>query len=282
MRNFATILAVVLTSTAFIVTSGCEGEGGGSEPQNLLLTGTDYGQAVLLSWEEPAEGTPNSYLIYFRELTETDFQLAATIDGDLLEYTHNPSELTGDYYVTGKFGSTEYASDTMTTIPVHTDVLTLSELNAPGDQGYGWAITSDFTGATYAMTVTTNDSLIDFYFTNFLNDPTGGPWPAPWCIASPDTAINDPGGILVPQADWRQTWFSDPLLDPQEILPNFAQTTYRKTRSGIENDTTYIGVYLDAEQHYGMAKFFGADTISGTINVESWFQTVQGLRLMAH
>jgi len=282
MKIFATILAIVITSTAFVVLSGCEGEGGGSEPQNISLTGTDYGRAVLLAWEEPVEGTPNSYLIYFRELTETDFQLVATIDADSLEHTHNPNELTGDYYVAAEFGSTEYASDTTTTIPVHTDALTLSELNAPGDQGYGWATTGDFTGATYAITVTTNDSLIDFYITNFMNDSTGGPWPTPWCIASPDTVINDPGGVLVPQADWRQTWFSDPLLDPQEILPNFAPTTYRKARSGIENDTTYIGVYLDAVQHYGLVKFYGIDTTIGTINVESWFQAVQGLRLMAH
>ena len=277
--------AILIISTLFafsLIISGCEGEGGGSEPQNLLLTGTDYGRAVLLSWEEPADGTPNSYLIYFRELTEADFQLAATIDGDSLEYIHDPSELTGDYYVAAKFGSTEYASDTMTTIPFHTDILTLHELNATGNQGYGWAITGDFTGSVYSMTESTNAAAVDFYITNFTNDSLSGPWPAPWCIASPDTAINDPGGIIVPQADWRQTWFSDPLLDPQEILPNFAQTTYRKARSGIEDDTAYIGVYLDVEQHYGMAKFFGADTISGTISVESWFQAVQGLRLVAH
>ena len=277
--------AILIISTLFafsLIISGCGGEGGGSEPQNLSLTGADYGRGVLLSWEEPIEGTPSGYLVYFRELLATDFQLVATINGDSLEYTHNPNELTGDYYVTAEFGNTEYASDTMTTIPVYTDILTLHELNAGGNPGYGWATTGDFTGSVYSMTESTNAAIVDFYITNFTNDSTSGPWPAPWCIASPDTAINDPGGVLVPQADWRETWFSDPLLDPQEILPNFAQTTYRKARSGIENDTTYIGVYLHAEQHYGMAKFFGTDTIAGTINVESWFQTVQGLRLVAH
>jgi hypothetical protein len=282
MMNTFVKLGIGILAAGLLVLVGCEGEGGGSEPQNLSLTGADYGQAVLLAWEEPTQGTPNSYLIYFRELAAADFQLVATIDGDSLEYTHSPSDQTGDYYVAAKLGGTEYSSDTITTIPFHSDVLVISELNAPGDQGYGWAITGDFTGATYAMTVTTNDSLIDFYVTNFMNDSTGGPWPTPWCIASPDTAPNDPGGNLVPQAGWRENWFSDRLPNPQAILPNFASTTYFKFMSGIDTDTTYIGVYLGTEQHYGLVKFFGADTIAGTINVEAWFQTVQGLRLVAH
>jgi hypothetical protein len=282
MMNRLVKLAISISAVGLLVFIGCEGEGGGSEPQNLSLTGTDYGRAVLLAWEEPIEGKPNSYLIYFRELAESDFQLVATVDGDSLEYTQNPNELTGDYYVAAKFGSTEYASDTMTTIPVHTDVLTLSELNAGGNQGYGWAIANDFIGSTYSLIDPASAAVVDFYVTNFMDDSLIGPWPAPWYIASPDTILYDPGGGTAPQANWRKTWFSDPLLDPQEILPNFAPTTYFKSMSGIEDDTTYIGIYLDAEMHYGLVKFFGADTMAGTISVQSWFQTVQGLRLIAH
>lgn len=275
-------LGISALAVGLIIFTGCEGQGGGSEPQNLSLTGTDYGRAVLLAWDAPIEGKPSSYLIYFRNHAETEFQLAATTDGDSLEYVHDPQELTGDYYVAAKFGGTEYASDTMTTIPVHTDVLVLFELNAGGNQAYGWAITSDYVGATYSMLQPTNAAAVDFYITNFVDDSLTGPWPAPWYCASPDTAVNDPGGGLVPQAEWRQTWFSDPLPDPQEILPNFAPTTYFKFMGGVENDTTYLGVYLDAEGHYALVKFFGADTINGTINVEAWFQTVQGFRLIAH
>lgn len=279
------IHAILIISTLFalsLIITSCEGEGTGSAPQNLLLIGTNYGQDVQLSWEEPIEGTPNSYVVYFLALDTTDFVVAATVDGDSLEYTHDPEGMTGDYYVAAKFGSTEYSSDTLTTIPVHTDVLTMSELNATGNSGYGWNLTGDFTGTTYSVTQISNATLVDFYITNFVNDSLGSPWPAPWNIASPDTAPTDPGGTLVPQAPWRENWFSDPLLDPQAMLPNFAPTTYFKITSGIEIDTTYIGVYLGTEEHYGMVKFFGADTIAGTILVESWFQIVQGLRLLAH
>jgi hypothetical protein len=280
--NTPHIVGTGILALSLVVLVGCEGEGTGSEPLNLSITGTDYGRAVLLAWEEPIEGVPHDYLIYFRELSEPDFQLEATVDGDSLQYIHNPSDRTGDYYVAARFGGIEYNSDTMTSIPVHTDILTLFELNAGGNQGYGWAVAEDFMGSTYSMIESANAATVDFYITNFTDDSLNGPWSIPWSTASPDTAPNDPGGGFVPQAEWRTTWFSDPLLDPQEILPNFAPTTYFKSTSNIQNDTTYIGIYLDTEGHYALAKFFGADTLAGTINVESWFQAVQGLRLITH
>ena len=282
MKKFSSLLAISSAILTIAVLTGCEGEGTGSAPQNLLLVGTNYGQEVLISWEEPIEGTPNSYIVYFLALDTTDFVVGATVDGDSLEYTHDPGGITGDYYVAAKFGGTEYSSDTLTTIPVHTDVLAISELNATGNSGYGWNLTGGFTGTTYSMTEINNAAAVDFYVTNLIDDSLAPPWPAPWNIASPDTAPTDPGGTLVPQAPWRESWFSDPLLDPQAMLPNFAPTTYFKTMSGIEIDTTYIGVFLGAEEHYGLVKFFGADTLTGAIMVESWFQTVQGLRLLAH
>ncbi len=276
------LLGVSVVILAAVILSGCEGEGDGSAPLNVVLTGANYGQEVLLSWEEPSSGPPGDYMIYFREFDATDFTLRATVNGDTTEYTHDPAGSTGDYYVAARFGNTEYSSDTVTTIPVHTDIVLISELNAAGESGYGWALTVDFLGGLYSITDASNAPFVDFYVTNFANDSAGGPWPTPWHIASPDTAVDDPGGTSVPQADWRLNWLSDPLLDPQAMLPNFAPTTYFRCMNGIENDTTYIGIYLGAEQHYALAKFFDADTITGTLQVETWFQGVPDLRLIAH
>lgn len=282
MKKFLMPLGISVLSIVFVALVGCGDEEGGSAPENLVLTAADLGQSVLLSWEEPVDGRPGNYVIYFREISTTEWVASDTIDGDTLEYTHDPMGVTGDYYVAARFGGTEYGSDTATTIPVHTDVLSLSELNASGTPAYGWALAIDFTGATYDMASAGNDSIVDFYVTNFINDSLGGPWSVPWSIASPDTATQDPGGGAVAQADWRVTWFSDPLPDPQSILPRFAPTTFFRFMSGIEADTTYIGVYLDAEEHYGLVKFFDADTIAGTIQTETWLQTVPGLRLITH
>jgi hypothetical protein len=282
MKRVIIPLGIGILSIVFVALVGCGDEEGASAPQNVLLTAVDLGQSVLLSWEEPVDGQPGNYVIYFREIGTADWVESATIEGDTLEYIHEPMGVTGDYYVAARFGGTEYGSDTATTIPIYTDVLSLSELNASGDAGYGWALAIDYMGATYAITNAANDSFVDLYVTNFINDAAGGPWSFPWSIASPDTATQEPGGGAVPQADWRVTWFSDPLLDPQAILPRFAQTTFFRYMSGIEADTTYIGVYLDAEEHYGLVKFFDADTIAGTIQVETWLQTVPGLRLINH
>ena len=278
LRAFA-ITAVFLSVGLF---PGCEGNGTGGAPVNLTLEGTNYGQYVRLSWDEPVEGAPDSYVIYFRAIDTTDFVVGTTVDGDSLSATHNPWSLTGDYYVAARFGGTEYSSDTATTIPVHTGTLPLYELNAGGQAGYGWALTEGFAGSAYDLSSAANAPVIDLYITNFASDSAAGPWPAPWYIASPDTVPDDPGGSTVPQAEWRTTWFTDPLLDPQAILPNFAPTTFFKCMSGIENDTVHIGVYLDAENHYALLKFCAGDTVAGTIQVESWFQTVPELRLVRH
>ncbi len=282
MKQIFRILAIGVTILAFAALSGCEGEGNGSAPQNLSLTGTNYGQDVLLTWEEPANGMPSTYLVYFRAFGETDFATGIEVSAEILEYAHDPEGLTGDYYVAARFGSTEHSTDTLTTIPVHTGALLVTELNAGTESGYGWALTGDFTGSTYPLTSVPNAVLIDFYITNFINDSTAGPWPGPWYVASPDTATDDPGGSSIPQAAWRVNYFSDPLLDPDAILPNFAPTTYFKCMSGIEVDTTYIGVYLSAEHNYGLVKFYGTDTMNGTIQAESWFQTVPDLRILTH
>lgn len=278
LRAFA-VIAVFLSVSVF---PGCEGDRTGGAPVDLTMEGTNYGQYVRLSWEEPLEGAPDDYLVYFRAIDTTDFSVVLTVSADSLWSTHNPWGMTGDYYIAARFGTSEYNSDTVTTIPVHTGILVLHELNASGDPAYGWTLTGGFTGSTYTLDNAADAPLIDLYITNFLDDSAAGPWPFAWSIASPDTAVNDPGGSAVPQAEWRRTWFSDPLLDPQAILPNFAPTSFFRSMSGIESDTTYIGVYLDAEKHYGLVKFFGADTTTGAIQAESWFQTVPELRLLKH
>jgi hypothetical protein len=282
MNKIARIIALGTLSLALVVLVGCGDETTDGEPQNFALAAGTDGLEVVLTWEEPVDGEPDNYIIYFREVGTTDWVEGATVAGDVLTYTHDPSEATGDYYVAADFGGDEYDSDIMTTIPVSMASMIIYELEAPGNAGYGWAISSDFTGSTYSMANDANAALVDFYITNFVDDPAGGPWGAPWSIASPDLAPNDPGGSFVPTANWRQNWFSDPITDPQAALPNYGPTTFFNYTEGIETDPTYIGVYLGTEEHYGLVMFSGVNPIAGSINVEAWFQTVQGLRLIAH
>lgn len=282
MKKIARIIALGTLSLTLVVLVGCGDETTDGEPQNLVITAGTDGLEVVLTWEEPVDGEPDGYIVYFREVGTTDWVEGATPAGDVLTFTHDPMEATGDYYVAADFGGDEYDSEIETTIPVHTASMVIYELEADGNAGYGWGLSSDFTGSTYSMADDANAALVDFYITNFTDDPVGGPWPAPWSIASPDLAPNDPGGSFVPTANWRQNWFSDAIVDPQAALPNYGPTTFFNYTEGIQTDPTYIGVYLGDEEHYGLVMFSGVNAGAGTINVEAWFQTVQGLRLVAH
>lgn len=282
MKKLIRQLGIGLLSLTLIVLVGCGDETVGSAPGNFTLTASNDGLSVILSWTEPTDGQPDEYIVYFMAVNTSDWVVEATLDGNVVSFTHDPAGATGDYYVAADFGGDEYDSPTLTTIPVHTAAMTIYELEAAGNSGYGWGLSSDFTGSTYSMADDANAALVDFYVTNFTDDPMGGPWPAPWSIASPDLAPNDPGGSFVPAANWRQNWFSDPITDPQAALPNYGATTYFNYTEGIETDPTYIGVYLGTEEHYGLVRFSGVNATAGTINVEAWFQTLQGLRLIEH
>lgn len=282
MSEIARLLSACMLALVTTVIIGCQGETEDKVPQNLVLAAANYGEYVTLSWEEPIDGQPDEYIVYFREVDTTDWVIDTTLDGDVLEYTHNPEGTTGDYYVSADFDDTEYGSDTVTTIPEHTSEIIIYELNAGGNAGYGWDINDDFAGDTYSVAESTNVDSVDFYITNFILDPTGGPYDPAWSIAAPETLATDPGATFVPAANWRNNTFSDPTTSPPAILPLYSDTTYSSSTEGIENNPVYVGVHLNTEDYYALVKFADVNTTAGTIMVESWFQKVQGLRLVAH
>ena len=169
MKQIARILALGALSFAFVILAGCGGEETGSEPQNFALSASNDGLQVVLDWEEPLDGQPDNYIVYFREVGTTDWVVGATLDGDVLTLTHDPSELTGDYYVAADFGGTEYDSDILTTIPFETSSMIIYELEADGNSGYGWALSGDFAGSTYSMA---NDANAAFDFIKGLGRST--------------------------------------------------------------------------------------------------------------
>lgn len=270
MKKLTALLGIM--SLALLVLTGCDGGEQGA-PTNFTLTAGTDGITVELSWDAPEEGEPDEYIVYFADAAETTITETS--------YTHDPDGETGDYYVAAVWGEEEYDSDILTTTPVHSSDVTIYELEASGNAGYGWDISDDFDGSTYSMAEATNASLVDFYVTNFTDDPAGGPWPTPYNIASPDEAPNDPGGSFVPQASWRQNWFSDPITDPQAPLPEYT-STYYFNYTEIDVDPIYIAAYLHDEDYYALVKFTGENATDGSIQVETWIQSVPGLRLIAH
>jgi hypothetical protein len=267
-------LALTMCFAALLVFNGC-GETTTGVPINVEIDATNDGLQVILSWEAPDADEPDIYVIYFRTVNTTVWDSVGAVDA--LTFTHDPDDETGDYIITAVYGDDELDSDDVTTVPEHTAAMSISELNAAGESGYGWNIAGDFAGDTYTMADTASAPFVDFYVTDFA----AGTAASEWYIASPNEGPGDAGGVV--DADgWRQSWVSDPITDPQAALPDFSATTYFNWTKDIEVDPTWVGVYLDAEGHYGLVKFSGVNVGNGTIQAETWFQTVQGLRLLAH
>jgi hypothetical protein len=259
-----------------LIFNGCGDEATG-EPINVTITAAGDGILVRLDWEAPDADEPDEYIVYFKASGTTDWVEGATVESNVLTYTHDPNDVTGDYMIAAVYGEDEFDSEELTTIPVHTGAVSVSELNAAGNSGYGWDLADDFTGSTYSMTQATNAPYVDFYVTDFAP----GTAASDWYIASPDLGPTSTDSTVVPAGNWRTNRFSDPITDPEAALPEFSPTTYFNWTMNIEVDPTYIGVYLTDEEHYGLVKFSGVNTGNGTIQAETWFQTVQGLRLLA-
>ena len=268
-------LALTICFAALLVFNGC-GESETGAPLDLAIEAHSDGLQVILTWEAPDADEPDTYIIYFRSGGAAgDWDSVDAVDA--LTYTHDPNEETGDYRVSSVYGDEEFFSDHVTTVPVHTGAVSVSELNAAGNSGYGWALSGDFDGSTYSMADASNAPFVDFYVTDFA----AGTANSGWYVASPNEGPNDPGGV-VPDDSWRQSWVTDPVTDPDAALPAYGATTYFNWTPDIEVDPTYVGIYLDNEEYFGLIKFSGINTGNGTIQAETWFQTVPGLRLVAH
>lgn len=270
-------LSTALLFLLVLVRCGDDAEMG--PPTNFAIVAGSDGITVVLSWDAPTDGEPDNYIVYFQAVGTTGYEGIDT--STTTTFTHDPSDETGTYYVAAVYGEEEEITSTLTTIPENTAAVTVYELEASGNAGYGWAISDDFSGGTYSMAEATNAALVDFYVTNFIDDPAGGPWPLNYHIASPNEATTDPGGGFVPQANWRQSWFSNAITDPQAALPTYSATTYFNWTE-IDTDPFYVAAYLDDEGYYALVRFSGANATDGSIQAETWIQTVPGLQLIAH
>jgi hypothetical protein len=273
MRRLLSIAAIgALALTAFVLVQ-CNQITGGA-PTAFKLEPTGDSASVKLSWTAPSEGTPDKYVISFAEGTGSYSVLKETT---ATSYVHDPSGKTGKYKVEAKFGSSTYAAtDEPTTVPVATDAKTVAELNASGNSGYGWT-RADGKGTTYSMTQSGDVPKVDFYITDTM--PQSSPSNA-YLIASGDVAPYDPGDPGVPTSGWRQNGFTDALSSEAGPLPVHSDLTYFNW-SAIPQYPTVVGCYTQ-DGYYAMVKIASQNTGDHTVQAQSWFQLVKGLRLIKH
>ncbi len=277
MKRLLPILTILAWVVLGVVSIGSDCAGLGGAPTNLKVeAATD--STVKLSWTAPAEGTPDKYIVLFKDVRATSFtEIDTTKDVSVI---HNPQGATGHYKVKAKFGSNEYESDVVSTVPVATTTKTLAELNAAGSSGYGWYRSGTDAGkaATFSMTQAANAANVDVYLTDFATGYTG----TEYCIASPDIARgSDPGAAgVVPEGAWRVNAIAKGITDENAPLPAHSATVYAQYQE-IDQTPFLIAVYT-ADKYYALLKIESRNTGDGTVQVSSWFQLIPQLRLIKH
>ena len=271
MRRLLSIVIVGIVAVAALTMTRCTSVTGGAPTGVTLTAATD--STVKVSWTAPTEGTPDKYYVAFMATdasTYTDFDTLTAVTVD-----HNPAGKTGKYKVTAVFGSTTYdAATTPSSAPIATSAMTVSELNATGNSGFGWDRTAG-TGSTYSMTVAGNAASVDFYITNFAT----GHDTTPYSIASPDQGPTDPGAV-VPAGSWRINAFTDALTSETAPLPLHSTATYFNL-TDLATDPIMVGCYT-ADGYYALVKLSSYNISAGTVSVQTWFQPIKGLRLIQH
>lgn len=262
-----------------ILIDGCGVLGG--PPLNVQV-GSATDSTIQIVWTAPVEGTADNYLIYFKAVGETTFAFIG--ETTATSYIHNPNGYTGTYRVTAVFAGDSYdGKDRPTTVPVHSDTLTLFELNADSSRcAYGWQRDSGI-GGYFSMTETTSAGAVDFYISDFQ----AGHNRSPYALVSPDKAESiDLGAVgIVPSAQWRRNGFSNLLADEDSPLPAFRTSPPNYfIYTELSQLPALIAVYTAGEdpRHYALVKVHEVNAVTGTCRLETWFQLVPGLRLIRH
>ena len=231
---------------------------------------------VNVAWFAPADSTPSGYVVLFKETGTANFDsVGSTVS---LSYVHDPAHRTGQYAVAAVYGSNRVQSATApSTAPVHSTSLAVPELSdTAANTGYGWnRSTGD--ASLYDMKTLDSAALVDFYVTDSAPGFAGPNYK----VASPEMAPQDPGGS-VPIGSWHITWFShlDSTATADSILPRFAQSRYR--RSSLLDSLPRLVACVTEDTCYALLNVDAVDTVSGTADIETWFQLIRGLRLIEH
>lgn len=270
MKKAIPILTALAWVVLIIVSLGSDcGNIVGGAPTNLRVT-ADTDSTVKLTWNAPSEGTPDNYIVSFQATDAATYDIIAN-NVTTTEFVHNPNGKTGTYKVAAKFGSEEYPSlTTVSTKPIATSAVTVAELNAQGNSGYGWDRTTG-NGSSYSMIEAANAANVDFYITDFQTTT--------YSIASPDLGPSDPGGV-VPSGSWRTNAIAGPLTSEQNPLPSHNPNIYANYQD-ITQTPFLAGIYTQ-DGYYALAKLDGFNAGAKTYQVTSWFQLVKGLRLIQH
>lgn len=242
-----------------------------SGPARNLSIAAETDSTVRLTWSPPVEGVPSLYRVMFHPVGGGP-PVVALETGDTT-CVHDPSGMTGEYRVLAQFGGTySEPAETLSTIPVHSGTTTVGELSSTGKPGCGWPEPGR-SAATYDMSDTAWVDLVEFYVTDFKPGSSG----PTYYLASPDLAPADSGGI-VPVGRWRVTSFAE-LADEQSRLPPTGDSVWKS--SARVPDAMVAGCRTD-QGYFAIVNVTQLRPQQNEVRLQTWFQSVHGLRLLRH
>jgi hypothetical protein len=223
---------------------------------------------------EPPKPDPyDSFELFFQPVGESSWtSVGRTRDTFMV---HDPQHFTGRYSVRGWRGSEEnwdtwtYA----TTEPLHIGPVRLREVSTGDTSALGFSYTWDHGGHVFVMDDSTGWWYPDAYVTDYK---VGSP--GPLLIVSPSLAFGDPGVHVSDYSDWHTTWFSAPLPDERSLMPSWEPFTWTQVCS-----LPYTPLLVACRRewnNYALIKVLSNSHAS--IELEAWYQRVNGLRLTGH
>ncbi len=240
-----------------------------SAPTNLRLS-AHLGVQVNLRWNKNRNHDSVLYGIWFRTQDSTLFRLIAITLST--HYIHDPLSTTGEYTLSARFRDKEiFATETLSTIPVFSETLLITELNAQGPAGYGWDSVT-FQAKALSMRDTASARICAVYLTNFSLESLN----LPYYLTSAHLAPTDPGNVT-PPASWRSTYLLDFTGNIHSPLPEFDPLVYRD-RVSLHAQRTDIALYLP-QGNYALLSTF-PDNHPKT-KLISWYQRIPNLRLIS-
>ena len=241
----------------------------GGPARNLSLQ-AETDSTVRLTWSPPDEGVPNLYRVMFQPVGQSPVVALETNDTTC---AHDPVGMTGRYRVLARFGGAYFEpAETLSTIPVHSGTTTVGELSGTGKPGCGWPGPGRI-AATYDMSDTAWVDLVEFYVTDFKPGSSG----PTYYLASPVLAPADSGGS-VPAGRWYGTSFAE-LADEQGPVPPVGDSAWR---SSARVPDAMIAACQTEQGYYAMVKVTQLRTQQKDVRLQTWFQSVHGLRLLRH
>ncbi|HTW90887.1 MAG TPA: hypothetical protein VMH22_04185 [bacterium] len=280
-RMLLVALAGAGALAALVLIQGCGVLGGPPTGVAVSAGPGDSDSTVVVSWTTPAEGAPDKYMVWFRQLTDSGYSVVG--ETTATSYAHSPHGMTGQYKVTAVFGKDTYeGAEKPSTVPIYSAATVLYEINKDSSYcGFGWTRDSGI-GHVYAMTESANCASVDFY----ISDRQTGYGESLLKVVSPNVDTIDPGAGIVPKAGWRSNGFSNPVMDPQSPLPAYTAPPNADyfIYTVITTQPCYIGCYTagDTLKHYALIQVDSFNVASGKLWMQSWYQLVPGLRLIRH